>query len=31
MTGDTPYTERLGLFVPHLPNILAVSNDGSLL
>ena len=27
MTGDTPYTERLGLFVPHLPNILAVSPD----
>lgn len=27
MTGDTPYRERLGLFVPHLPNILAVSPD----
>ncbi|MEG5043488.1 DEAD/DEAH box helicase [Microcoleus sp. B4-C1] len=27
MTGDTPYTERLKLFVPHLPNILAVSPD----
>src|SRR4028119_573392 len=27
MTGDTPYTERLGLFVPHGPNILAVSPD----
>jgi len=27
MTGDTPYNERLGLFVPHLPNILAVSPD----
>jgi len=27
MTGDTHYTERLGLFVPHPPNILAVSPD----
>jgi DEAD/DEAH box helicase domain-containing protein len=27
MTGDTPYTERLKLFVPDLPNILAVSPD----
>jgi DEAD/DEAH box helicase domain-containing protein len=27
MTGDTPYTERLKLFVPHPPNILAVSPD----
>jgi DEAD/DEAH box helicase domain-containing protein len=27
MTGDTPYTERLELFVPHPPNILAVSPD----
>ncbi|MEG3959023.1 DEAD/DEAH box helicase [Microcoleus sp. herbarium2] len=27
MTGDTPYSERLGIFVPHLPNILAVSPD----
>jgi DEAD/DEAH box helicase domain-containing protein len=27
MTGDTPYTERLKLFVPRPPNILAVSPD----
>jgi DEAD/DEAH box helicase domain-containing protein len=27
LTGDTPYNKRLGLFVPHLPNILAVSPD----
>jgi DEAD/DEAH box helicase domain-containing protein len=27
MTGDTPYTERLELFVPRPPNILAVSPD----
>ncbi|MEG4518784.1 DEAD/DEAH box helicase [Microcoleus sp. AT9b-C5] len=27
MTGDTPPDKRLGLFVPHLPNILAVSPD----
>jgi DEAD/DEAH box helicase domain-containing protein len=27
MTGDTPYDQRLGIFVPHLPNILAVSPD----
>jgi DEAD/DEAH box helicase domain-containing protein len=27
MTGDTPYTERLGIFVPHPPHILAVSPD----
>lgn len=27
ITGDTPPDKRLGLFVPHLPNILAVSPD----
>ena len=27
LTGDTPHDERLKLFVPHLPNILAVSPD----
>ena len=27
MTGDTPHDERLRLFVPHPPNILAVSPD----
>jgi len=27
MTGDTPYTERLKLFIPRPPNILAVSPD----
>lgn len=27
MTGDTPYNERLELFVPHPPNILAVNPD----
>lgn len=27
MTGDTPQNERLGLFVPHPPNILAMSPD----
>jgi len=27
MTGDTPHDQRFGIFVPHLPNILAVSPD----
>lgn len=27
MTGDTPYNERLRLFIPHPPRILAVSPD----
>lgn len=27
ITGDTPYNERLRLFIPHPPNILAVSPD----
>jgi DEAD/DEAH box helicase domain-containing protein len=27
MTGDTRPDQRLGIFVPHLPNILAVSPD----